>query len=68
MCDTFLERTALWKTFGPKKEEVSKQFMILDLYNEYIEHLYRYPSIVRLLNEGDKDGLGMWLAWGKKNV
>jgi hypothetical protein len=52
----------LRKTFGPKRDEVTRKWR--RLHHEELYDLYSSPIIIRVINQEDCGCRGMWHVWG----
>jgi hypothetical protein len=60
------EKRVLRRVFGPKKDEVTKEWR--KLHNEELDDLHSLPNIVRVAKSRRIDGQGMWRVWGRIEV
>jgi hypothetical protein len=60
----FLENRVLRRVFGPKRDEVTREWR--KLHNEKLNDLYSLPNIVRVIKSRRSIGRVMWCVWGRR--
>jgi len=51
------------KIFGREDQEVTGNWR--QLHSATLHDLYCYLNVIRVVNRGGRDGLGMWHVWGE---
>jgi hypothetical protein len=57
------EVSVLVKIFGREDEEVTGNRR--QQHNATLHDFYCYLNVIRVVNRGGRDGLGMWNVWGE---